>query len=64
MLICVLTNFDKKLKYDDYILNILGENKVTKEELLDKLNFIQKMKCESQVLELKSAQKRLSKVFI
>ena len=30
---------------------------MTREELLEKLNFIQKMKCETQTLELKSAEK-------
>lgn len=30
---------------------------MTREELIEKLNFIQKMKCETQTLELKSAEK-------
>ena len=30
---------------------------MTREELLEKLNFIQKMKCETQILELKAAEK-------
>ena len=30
---------------------------MTREELLEKLNFVQKMKCETQTLELKSAEK-------
>ena len=30
---------------------------MTREELLEKLNFIQKMKCETQTLEVKCAEK-------
>lgn len=29
---------------------------MTTEELLEKLNFIQKMKCETQILELKAVE--------
>ena len=35
----------------------MEETKMTTEELLEKLNIIQKMKCETQILELKAAEK-------
>ena len=36
---------------------LIGGTEMTSEELYEKLNLIQKMKCESQILELKSAEK-------
>ena len=53
-----------KLKKNGRILNINGGTKMTREELLEKLNYIQKMKCETQTLELKSAEKGCQSVYM
>ena len=37
---------------------------MTTEELLENLKFIQKMKCETQILELKSAEKDAPNVYM
>ena len=46
-----------KLKINDRMLKKIGGTKMTTEELLEKLELIQKLKCETSTLEIKSAEK-------